>query len=204
MAAMFVNTISDNYEGYTKREILKAHEARRFQQMIGNPSERDYQGMVREKLIANCPVTVTDVKNAHQLFGPDLANLRGKTVRRRPDHVAVDYVDLPLSLLDRHRDVTLTADLMFVNGLPFLITLSRAINLVTIEFASSRTAANLTRLLSRVVNVYATAGLKVQTVMMDMELQSLQPLMPQIVINTTAANEHGAKIERRIRVVKER
>ena len=93
---------------------------------------------------------------------------------------------------------------MFVNGLPFLITLSRAINLVTIEFASTRTAANLTRLLNRVVQVYATAGLKVQTVMMDMEFQCLQPLMPQVVVNTTAANEHVAEIERRIRVVKER
>lgn len=48
-AAMFVNTIAENFEGYTKREVLKAHEARRFQRMIGNPSERDYQGMVCEK-----------------------------------------------------------------------------------------------------------------------------------------------------------
>ena len=203
-AAMFVNTVAQNYEGYTKREVLKAHEARRFQRMIGAPSERDYQGLVREKLIANCPVTVTDVHNAHQLFGPDLANLRGKTVRRSPEHVAVDYIDLPLSFLDRHRNVTVTADIMFVNGLPFLITLSRAINLVTIEFASTRTAANLTKLLTRVVDVYAAAGFKVQTVLMDMEFQCLQPLMPQIIVNTTAANEHVAEIERRIRVVKER
>ena len=204
VAAMLVNTIADNYEGFTKREVVKAHEARRFQRMIGCPSDRDYQGMVREKLIANCPVTVSDVQHANQIFGPDLAGLRGKTVRRKPDHVTIDYVEVPRDFLDRHRNVTLTADVMFVNGLPFLITLSRGINLVTVEFATTRTAANLCKLLKRVVTLYAAADLKVQTVMMDMEFQPLQELMPYIVVNTTAANEHVAEIERRIRVVKER
>lgn len=51
--------------------------------------------------------------------------------------------------------------------------------------------------------MYATAGLKVQTVMMDMEFQCLQPLMLQIVDNTTATNEHVAEIECRIWVMKE-
>ena len=204
VAAMLVNTVADNYEGFTKREVVKAHEARRFQRMIGCPSDRDYQGMVREKLIANCPVSVHDVHNANQIFGPDLANLRGKTVRRSPEHVAIDYVEIPRDFLDRYRDVTLTADVMFVNGLPFLITSSRGINLVTIEFATTRTAANLCKLLNRVVTIYAAAGLKIQTVMMDMEFQPLQDLMPNIIVNTTAANEHVAEIERRIRVVKER
>lgn len=204
VAAMLVNTVADNYEGFTKREVLKAHAARRFQRMIACPSDRDFQGLVREKLIANIPVAVTDVQNANHIFGPDIAGLRGKTVRRPPDHVATDYVQIPRDFLDRHRNVTLTADLMFVNGLPFFITASRGINLVTIEFASTRTAPNLCKLLNRVVTVYSTAGLTVQTVMMDMEFQPLQELMPNIVVNTTAANEHVAEIERRIRVVKER
>ena len=80
--------------------------------------------MVHEKLIANCPVTITDVQNAYHFFGPDLAGLRGKTVRHKPEHIAVDYVAIPCDFLDRHRNVTVTADLMFVNGLPFLITQS--------------------------------------------------------------------------------
>jgi len=39
---------------------------------------------------------------------------------------------------------------------------------------------------------------------MDMEFQPLQDMMPNVVVNTTAADEHVAEIERRIRVVKER
>jgi hypothetical protein len=62
---MMVNTLRDNFEGYTKHDIKKAQEARRLQGMIGNPTEREFEGMVREKLITNCPVTVHDIQNVH-------------------------------------------------------------------------------------------------------------------------------------------
>ena len=88
--------------------------------------------MVHERLLANCPVTVTDVCHAHQLFGPDLAGLRGRRVRRPPLHVQMEYVEISPSIIDSNCNVTVTADVMFVNGLPFLITASRGINLVTI------------------------------------------------------------------------
>ncbi len=37
-----------------------------------------------------------------------------------------------------------------------------------------------------------------------MEFESLKPLLPQVVINTTTTNEHVTKIERHIRIVKAR
>jgi hypothetical protein len=75
-----VQTVRGNYEGYTKREVLKAKEARRAQAMMGNPSEADYKGMVSHNLIPNCPITSSDITNAKAIFGPDLPSVRGKTV----------------------------------------------------------------------------------------------------------------------------
>ncbi len=69
---MLVNTVQGNFEGYTRHKIKKAQEARRLQGIIGNPNEREFVGMVCEKLIANCPVTVQDVHDANQIFGPVL------------------------------------------------------------------------------------------------------------------------------------
>jgi hypothetical protein len=77
----FVQTVRGNYEGYTKRKVLRAKEARRGQALLGNPSKKDYQSMVGSNMIENCPISTSDVSNAHVIFGPDLASVRGKTVR---------------------------------------------------------------------------------------------------------------------------
>jgi len=152
--------------------------------MIGNPTEKEPEGMVCEKLIANCPVTVQDVHNANRIFGPDLANLRGNTTRKKPEHVRVDYVKIPRDLVDMHKYVTLVADVMFVNGLPFLVTSSRGISLVTIEYLPSQTAKRLSLTLERAMKVYIRGGFVVQTMMMDMEFEKLVDLLPNVTLNT--------------------
>ncbi len=45
-AVSLVQTVRGDYEGYTKREVLKAKEARHAQAMMGNPSKAEYKGMV--------------------------------------------------------------------------------------------------------------------------------------------------------------
>ena len=119
---MLVNTVRGNFEGYTCHEVERVREARRIQGMIANPTERKFAGMVREQLLTNCPVTVCDVDNANQIFGPDLANLRGKATRTKPDRVQVKNVQILRDFVQLHKHVTLVADVMFVNGLPFLVT----------------------------------------------------------------------------------
>ncbi len=51
--------------------------------------------MVREQLLTNYPVTERDVDNANQIFGLDLANLRGKMTRTKPERVQVEYAQIP-------------------------------------------------------------------------------------------------------------
>ena len=101
--------------------------------MWGHPTNRNFLGMVRGGMISNCPVTPTAVQNAHQIFGPDLAGIRGRTVRRPPDSVTTNYVQIPRVILRRHQLVMLAVDVMFVNGVPFLVSVARGLNLVTAE-----------------------------------------------------------------------
>jgi hypothetical protein len=63
--------------------------------MIGGPPTEAFEGMVREKLIDKCPVALSDLKNAQHIFGPFLAGLRGRTVRRKPERVEPDLVEIP-------------------------------------------------------------------------------------------------------------
>jgi len=128
-----VAMVCTNFEGFSKRQIKQAIKARRLMGMISAPTEREYQGLVRLNLLKDCPITNSDIIHANKIFDPDLANIRGKTVRRKPEPVQTEYVDIPRVILDVHRYVTLVADVMFVNKVPFLVSCSRNLNLITIE-----------------------------------------------------------------------
>jgi hypothetical protein len=73
------------------------------------------------------------------------------------EHVRVDYVKIPQDFVEMHKYVMIVADLMFVNGLPFLVTSSREISLTTIEFLPSRTAKCLASSIKQVVRIYDKA-----------------------------------------------
>ncbi len=99
-----------------------------------------------------------DVANANCIFGPDLTNLRGEMIRTKPEHVHIEYVQIPWDFVELHKYVTLAADAMFVKGLPFLVTSSRGISLVTVEYLKLRTAKRLVHTLERAVHIYGMAG----------------------------------------------
>ena len=172
--------------------------------MIANPTEREFAGVVGEQLLTNCPVTMRDVNNANQIFGPDLANLREKMTTTKPERIRVEYVQIPRDFVQLNKYAMLVAGVMFVNRLPFLVTFLRGLSLVTIEHLPSRTAKRLAHTLERVFKIYGTAGFVVQTAMMDMEFEKLKTLMPHVALNTTVVQEHVGEIERKIRVIKER
>ncbi len=76
-------------------------------------------------------------------------------------------------LLERHQLVTLAVDVMFVNGVPFLVSVARGLNLVTAEFTPSRTAKQLATGITRMIDLYARRDFQVGTVLMDNEIEKL-------------------------------
>ena len=204
-APIHVNTVRKNFEGFTKHQIKAADQARRLMGMVATPSPRDFQAMVRHNFLKDCPVTNDDLKIADSIYGPrTLAEIRGKTARTKPTRVVTNLVDIPRSFFTLHNKVTLVADVMFVNGIAFLVSASRNINLITIEHAPKRTASNLGIILNRILRVYNKAGFTVQILLMDNEFDKVRDHVPTVDLNTPAASEHIGEIERRIRLIKER
>ena len=94
---------------------------------------------------------------------------------------------------------------MFVNGVAFLVTLSRDIRLFTAEHVPSRTAKQLGSSLMKVVQqLYGRGGYVVNCILMDLEFEKVKDECPLVEINTTAAREHVGEAERGIRTIKER
>jgi hypothetical protein len=183
--------------------VIKAREAREAQAMLGNPSEKDFQGLVSGNLIPNCPIAHTNISNAPKNFGPDLSSIHRKTVQRMPAPVVADYVAIPGQLVDTNKAVTLAADVFFVDGIAFLITVSRRIKFMMTEHLSIKTATSLSKHLQRVLLVYRWASFRVRSILMDGEFEKVKGLMPTVECNTTTAKEHVSKAEQSIRTVKE-
>jgi hypothetical protein len=93
---------------------------------------------------------------------------------------------------------------MFVNSVTFLVSASRNINLITIEHNPKRTASKLGHLLQRIVNLYARAGFHLRTILINYEFEKVRDHVSTVVMNTPAAAEHTAEIERCIKMNKER
>ena len=93
--------IRNNYKGHNKHEVRKVIEARHLQGMIDHPSQRGFEELVCNNMIIHCPITSHDVSNTNKNFSPDLADIRGKTVRRIPEWFVTDHVKIPQDLFTK-------------------------------------------------------------------------------------------------------
>jgi hypothetical protein len=83
--------------------------------------------------------------NARAIFGPDLVSIRGKTVQHTPAPVVADYVVVPCLLVEINKVVMLVADVFFVDGMAFLLTVSQRIKFVMVEHVPVQTAMSLSK-----------------------------------------------------------
>ncbi len=124
-------------------------------------------------------------------------------VQKQPKQIITAPVDIPCSIYECNQTVTLVADLMFVNGIPFLVTISRNITLLTVEYLTDMNDDTLRDGLISVVQYYHWRGMRVETAMVDGQFDSLQGTIGDVDLNIKAAAEHAPEIERAIRTIKE-
>ena len=75
--------MASNKEGYSKRQL---HDAKKSSDPLakGYQSIPDFKCIIQACLILNYPITPIDVYRVAEIYGPDIASLKGKTVKRTP------------------------------------------------------------------------------------------------------------------------
>ena len=130
---VLVTTVVDNVSNISNADYAQAMLARKIQKIIGRPTTQTFIDIIENNLLPNCPVNRRDVLRAEQIFGPDIGSLKGKTVRRQPPRVEVEEVSIPPTIQQHYQQVTLACDIMFVNKIPFLMSISRHIRFGTAQ-----------------------------------------------------------------------
>ena len=78
-----------------------------------------------------------------------------------------DYVAVPHVIFEENRNVTLSVDVMFVNKIPFLTSISRHIKFTTAETLHNRTTSQLAQSVKNLKALYTKRGFNVTTALMD-------------------------------------
>jgi len=189
---------------FSKREVAGAENARELMRQIGYPSSRDLMDLIKSGGIINSNVTAQDVYRASQIFGPDLATLKGKTVTAKPEAAKIEYTPKPTQ-----EALTLHTDNMFVERDPYLVSVSTPLGLtMCTHLGGRRTESSVTKALREQIAAYTAERFIVRTVLSDGEgaiLSSATMFKEKgISFNPSGPGQQVPVIENKIRCIKER
>jgi hypothetical protein len=204
-------TVKEKLKAFSPRQRNGIEKAREVYASIGRPGFDKFIRMIQYRQMPNLPINVQDAKNMMKAYGPDVHALKGKVVRRKPDHVATGRrFSIPPEIINANSDVVLCTDIFFVDGIPFLLAVSRNIRHVFVDVLESRAmVTQVLPLLKRWCNRYAMQGFTVKEIHADPEFRPLRdefikPEHGRIDMAICAARAHVPEAERNIRTVKER
>ena len=151
------------------------------------------------------PIGFDNVADTLAIHGTPVSILKGDKTREKPQPRVGEggKLEIPQDFYRLNKFVTLTADVMFVSSIPFLVTFSRKIRIIAAKYIPSSTAQQLSNYLTKIFNTYACISFVIDFSLMDMEFEKVRENLEIVEVNTTAAREHVPEIEPQIRLIKE-
>ena len=198
-------TVRMNESKYTKKDRQGAIDARNLQRDLMWPSSEALIKYIEGNYIQGCNITRADIIRAEQIYGPPLAELKGKMTH--PKQIKDSTTQFPLPTLNKDiLNIKLYVDIFYVNGIPFLHTKSKDLDYITVQHLKSRKEKEISSKLGIVVDRYIKRGFVISDVFGDNEFN--HPIFERLVLpanmHICAKGEHVPVVERSIRTIKER
>jgi len=197
-----VATVAQNMAKYTKREVQAAEAAKQFRERTGLMSSRDAFDMVHHGMVEDCPVSTHDLYRESAIWGKSLGDLKGKETRRTPEEVKVEHVALGV-----RAELVLHVDIMFVQGLAFLICVATPLGLLTcIYLADGRGESSVRMAITALLSALRQRNFVPISLLSDGEgaIASCQNTMRSFAVrfNPAGPGQHVPTVERAIRTIK--
>jgi hypothetical protein len=207
-AEILVATVAQNMVRYTKREVSAAQKSRELLARLGYPSVENAIAMLRDG--TGFDVTPYDFQVADAIWGPDIASLRGKTTKAK-SMIPDSTLGVPIV----QQQQTLVVDIMFIDQVSTLVAISYPLDLTlavtldrTLLGKASRAAEPVKKALEVILSTLKSRNFVPTVIYSDGEgaIAKIKPHlnMMGIEVDISGAGGHVSRIERRIRVIKER
>ena len=109
--------------------MQKANDAIILNRRINHVAKDKFVCIVRDNWVRNNPITVGDVNRSHQIYGPSLPVIKGRSRYQESKRVKdTELVQLPKSMHEDLKNVTLCVDFHYVNGVTVFHTISRQVD----------------------------------------------------------------------------
>ena len=155
-------------------------------------------------MIPNCLVTLDYIKNSNTIFVPKIPSLKGEMVRRKSNTVVSNYINILKEILQLNKMVAVAADIMFVNGMAFLVSIYTHVTFTTVQYLVKSMTGNISKSLEKINGIYYRRGIYVETFYIDREFENIRTMMPgRLNLKMTATYEYVPEIKQHIRVIKE-
>ena len=121
--------------------------------------------------------------------------------------MVTDIIEVPKELIQNNQEITLCVDIVYVQGLPFLATISVDIHFRTIQYMTNTKDDTIMEALDNVFRVYNKGNFKIKEIRADPEFIKISDDVlddMDIHFNPTPAQAHEPFIERSNRALKER
>jgi hypothetical protein len=124
-------TVKGESSHFSAIDCRRAAKMRELQEVLACPSDIDLANAMEHNVIGNNPFTRRDIRVAKKIFGPDVPAMKGTTVKRKSKMPREDDIsDIPSYMIKEYSDIHLSADIMHVNGIKFLISHCKHIGLL--------------------------------------------------------------------------
>ena len=200
-----IETMEKSKQRFLNQDRVRASVVCRFQHVAGHPSDSTMIYAAATNSIKNNPITQRDVEVALEMLGKSEHALQGKTTRTQPEAVTEQLVDVPTTIMDYYRNVELSIDVMHMNQVPFLVSVSKHIHYATVEALDDMKIPTLESGIKRVISTYRIRGFNIVLIHVDIQFKAIKDRKSLgISVNVVSKEEHVPEIERLIRVIKER
>ena len=203
-----LSTVEENRNNFSAIDVKRADLARDIQNRLCLPSDCNLAAALEDGTIQECGITRQSVRIANEIYGPNEHSLFGKTVQQKKKMPSEERMtDVSPEVLEYYQNVTISVDVMHVNGIAFLVGISHHLNFIQCSGVSSQKDKHLCKRIQQFDQMYQMRKFKIVQVYADGQFRDMETELASdphnIKLITCDKNAHVERIERAIRFVKE-